>query len=702
MLLLASTIDLALGVLIIFFLLSLVCSAAVEGLTSWLASRGKMLREGMRELLDHIGHLESVGPDPDKAVDCFIDRPRLKALSRRQKQKSTDNNKLKHLKKRRPPSYLPPRLFADEMVRMLVDQSDDEISKPGSPSTSLTILYEQLSKGGANESLRLMLLDAIRGFDLYDEQQAALALQKFSNLIERRFNDTMDRVAGWYRRHVSKLLLLVAMLITMMANIDSITLMQELSRNDSLRVHLAEVAAQQVESNQEDLTGPTAEPSKRGPEKHNDSAMRSRELMARTRGLELPFGYPDGAWETYFHNDISVFDVIWYLLHKMAGWGVTVLAIMLGGPFWYDLLSKLVSLRTSQRIATAGPITERAMPDDGNDKPSLKILPTQGPALSPIMRDADIELPITMSASDGLPTNYWQIAIDRQSLFDPFNTLIQSGVNSHTQSLYLARLSALVYKTPIVYKHRLAELFGDNHTCTDLQGQSGSGPAQSTQGFVLRKGDIAIVTFRGTEPRAMEDWLVDADLLLQKPRERLYPLAMLGPQARLHRGFSDAFDSVVDQMLEAVGDASRVYVCGHSLGGAIASLAFTHMHFRPCSAIRELSLCTFGAPQVGNVEFSNAVDAAIIQHGKTRAARRYVNDRDIVPRMPPVHFRFKHFGIPFRFDAAGQVKQDLTPGWARSVDLILDASNDPGKWAQGNITDHAIGKYILKLEALTI
>jgi triacylglycerol lipase len=151
------------------------------------------------------------------------------------------------------------------------------------------------------------------------------------------------------------------------------------------------------------------------------------------------------------------------------------------------------------------------------------------------------------------------------------------------------------------------------------------GPLDS-HGFVARAQGLAVLAFRGTFPLSIDNWLTDAD-------------APLGPApdsapGQVHRGFADAFSGLaatVDQFLAGLDDGLDLWVTGHSLGGALATLASVHLAGRP-------SFCgvyTFGSPRVGDAEYAGVYKADHF---------RVVNDNDIVPRVPPKDLSYHHVG----------------------------------------------------------
>lgn len=150
------------------------------------------------------------------------------------------------------------------------------------------------------------------------------------------------------------------------------------------------------------------------------------------------------------------------------------------------------------------------------------------------------------------------------------------------------------------------------------------GRRTETQGFVARKDNTVIVAFRGTEPTHLIDWLTDVKFPQRKFDTNIPGL--------VHGGWADALEDVREQMLEAVaklstGEALRVFVTGHSLGGALAVLAASVLQSEGKQKIA--AVYTYGQPRVGDPEFSAAFDAKL-----GAVTFRYVNDFDIVPHVP--------------------------------------------------------------------
>src|SRR5262249_31531377 len=126
----------------------------------------------------------------------------------------------------------------------------------------------------------------------------------------------------------------------------------------------------------------------------------------------------------------------------------------------------------------------------------------------------------------------------------------------------------------------------------------------------------------------------------------------------VHRGFAAALDCVWDRLgarLAGLPAAHRVWFTGHSLGGALATLAGYLFE-------RTAGVYTFGSPLVGNQTFAGAFNTRF----GIRSVR-YVNDHDVVPRVPPEEFGFP-FGRYTHVDVLRWIEADGTIRVGASLD----------------------------------
>ncbi|CAL5026515.1 unnamed protein product [Urochloa decumbens] len=152
-----------------------------------------------------------------------------------------------------------------------------------------------------------------------------------------------------------------------------------------------------------------------------------------------------------------------------------------------------------------------------------------------------------------------------------------------------------------------------------------------------------VVAFRGTEQSKWKD--LRTDLMLVPAG--LNPERLGGDfkqEIQVHSGFLGAYDSVRNRIMalikHAVGyqdedDAENiprwhVYVTGHSLGGALATLLALELSSSQMAknGVIFVTMYNFGSPRVGNRRFAEVYNA------KVKDSWRIVNHRDIIPTVP--------------------------------------------------------------------
>ncbi len=126
-------------------------------------------------------------------------------------------------------------------------------------------------------------------------------------------------------------------------------------------------------------------------------------------------------------------------------------------------------------------------------------------------------------------------------------------------------------------------------------------PATDTGVLIAGIGDAIVLAFRGT--RNLRDWITDARFFKRQ----------IGGGIGIHDGFLDAIDSVlpriVGNLLPPGADKASVkplIICGHSLGGALATLAAFYLRRQ---GFNIQAVYTFASPRVGNAVWREAYNA---------------------------------------------------------------------------------------------
>lgn len=139
-----------------------------------------------------------------------------------------------------------------------------------------------------------------------------------------------------------------------------------------------------------------------------------------------------------------------------------------------------------------------------------------------------------------------------------------------------------------------------------------------------------VVAFRGSDDR--DDWKTNFSLFKMKS-----PL-----NREVHSGFQKAYDSIKEGLEAYLKELSgwTAYMTGHSLGGALATIAAVQL------GIKFKEVVVFGAPRVfGSNNEINLSNYNVI---------RYVNKADIVCRVPTIGYA--HSGDCYFIDNEGKLK----------------------------------------------
>ena len=211
-----------------------------------------------------------------------------------------DHPLIKGLRKpKRLPSYVNPEIFGAALIEVVArDQGGRHAFEL--TATELRETIAKIDPGNPARGLLLSLADR-------DDAQVGQLGQRVADW----YDAAMDRVAGWYKRQVKYSLLAVAAVVTVAVNADTIRIAEQLWRDDALRAAITAAAEQAVAE-----------------------AELSR-LDERAQLGTFPIGYPDP------FPGITA--------RTIVGWLLTIAAISLGAPFWFDLLGKIVHLRASGR-----------------------------------------------------------------------------------------------------------------------------------------------------------------------------------------------------------------------------------------------------------------------------------------------------------------------------------------------------------------
>jgi hypothetical protein len=290
----STLLEVAIGVIFVYLLVSLLCSALNELIEAWLRYRARYLEQGIRRLLS----------DPGLA-DSLFNHPLVKPLGER-------------------PSYIPARTFSLALWNIATTEAAKGqqvaagVTQDVAAIRTLIGRLDEQKYGNIKKSL-LSLID-----------EAGNDLGKARANVEGWYNDAMDRVSGWYKRRTHVILIVIGLLAAFALNIDTIQITKALLYNDTLRASVATAAQEYAKSH-------TAQPNTTGDPDAAQAATKIKTITADINSLGLPIGWNNGGFPPDAYGTFL----------KLLGLILTGLAVSQGAPFWFDMLNKFIVIRST-------------------------------------------------------------------------------------------------------------------------------------------------------------------------------------------------------------------------------------------------------------------------------------------------------------------------------------------------------------------
>jgi hypothetical protein len=278
-----AALEVALGLVFVYLILSLACSALNETISSIFSWRAKFLRTGIANLLDPENHANGLS-----LVGQLYRHPLVNGMIRPFPPGGRD----------RYPSYIPSRTFVTAVLDF--DASGAVVS--------VEHAIGKIPSEQARTALTTLLANAQGD------------VERFRLNAEEWFDDAMERVSGWYRRRLQLLTWALAAILVLSLNVDTIRIAQHLWTDNTVRAAVVARAEQAAETGGVD------------------------EVAERVDALDeiaIPIGW--GSEE----RPTDAPDWLLTAFAKLLGLLLTAGALTLGAPFWFDMLSKIARIRSA-------------------------------------------------------------------------------------------------------------------------------------------------------------------------------------------------------------------------------------------------------------------------------------------------------------------------------------------------------------------
>ncbi|MBW4632708.1 MAG: hypothetical protein KME30_12670 [Iphinoe sp. HA4291-MV1] len=371
--------DIALGLIFIYLILSLLASEIQELITTLLQWRAKHLKNSIELLV--AGGSQTEQSDITKAeflVQELYKDPLINTLNQQAKEKVekefrelTKKFDQKSLGvKQSAPSYIPSETFAVTLLETLkIPELINHVNNPSEEfKTNLHMIlasykelktsinnpesesYQKIQRiyGNIDQNFKNFVNDELPDYvpDNLITSLSVLAqrsrikiddlreeMNQFKKEVETWFDRSMDRASGVYKRNAKGVAILIGVSVAILTNTDTFHLLRRLSQDSAIRSAITQSAIQQ------------------GSFLNNSD---NRKQVEKLLGdASIPIGWQNISQQfeplnTSRGNSVnSLLLGIWVVFKLICGWIVSGLAIAMGAPFWFDILNKVINVRNS-------------------------------------------------------------------------------------------------------------------------------------------------------------------------------------------------------------------------------------------------------------------------------------------------------------------------------------------------------------------
>jgi hypothetical protein len=292
--------DVGIGLMLMYLLLSLLVTAINELIAQFGSIRARHLQSALRRMLNLKANPED--SEDLKLFEAVRNSPTLQIAGAIAKTRWSGANTL--------PSYINRQTFVAALREAL--------SRLQNPGRAKDANLPEIAELGAlldtlpeNSQVKSALKAAVGG--------ALADAQDIEKRIGDWFDDMMGRATGAYKRWMNVFSLVLGLVLAVAFNCDTIHFADSVAKSPALRAEIAKVA--------EDVT-------KRCAGGNDKPAAPEAECTSARRNLDALQALPIGGSRSI-------------TLYAIAGWLITGFAVSLGAPFWFDLLSKFMNVRSS-------------------------------------------------------------------------------------------------------------------------------------------------------------------------------------------------------------------------------------------------------------------------------------------------------------------------------------------------------------------
>ncbi len=337
-------VETALGIIFIFATFALLISILTELVSRFIGLRGEYLLRGIRSLVDAdnqfklpisviLRRKKPVPPtNPTSNIHKIVNTAYVSGMAGGGSLPTNAGDaQLSNKDRRKLPSYLSGRTFARAVVDTLVPS-------PVDGTTTMTAIRAQMVTMGDGP---------LKSYLLSLGKSANLDVDGLRKGLEDWYDDQMARVSGWYKRHVRWISLGIGLLLVLLFNLNAVQFATSLYTDQAIRESVVTAATSASDC---------------GNKSPADCLKGIEAQISTARGAGFPIGWNTvpacvgsstrcGWLASRGLTDAvpkaGVAARVWFELLILVGWSLMLLSLLPGARFWFDLLGKLGSLRST-------------------------------------------------------------------------------------------------------------------------------------------------------------------------------------------------------------------------------------------------------------------------------------------------------------------------------------------------------------------
>ncbi len=321
----STILEIATGLFFVFALTGAICTTLNELIESFLKKRARYLEDALREMLNDEKGTGIVKSFYEHPLICSLFTGAYSPSAGSRRGPSWGSNL---------PSYIPSRNFALAILDLVTPET--------SPKAAAEIQQSPLSIAAIRGNISTLKSLSLQRALLLALNTAGDDIDKARSELEKWFDSVMDRTSGWYKRASQQITFLIALVVVVACNINSLAIIDYLSHNPAERelliarssTYLQVQQKAAVDCSKENNADARAQCANKQNAKPLYAIPQADEELAK---LNLPIGWNNEEHFWQLHN----------ILTSLVGWLLTAIAASLGAPFWFDLLNKFMVIRST-------------------------------------------------------------------------------------------------------------------------------------------------------------------------------------------------------------------------------------------------------------------------------------------------------------------------------------------------------------------